>query len=59
MLKKIIILKILIFINVLNGGDFNFHPSVKSILIPGWGESELKSENRSKYFFVLEISSGL
>ena len=56
MLKKIIILKILIFINVLNAGDYNLHPSVKSILLPGWGESELKSKNRSKYFFVFEIS---
>ena len=57
MLKKIIF--IIIFLattNYLIAINRTIHPTVKSVLIPGWGESSLSKSSQSRFFNLIELT---
>tara|TARA_B100000029_G_scaffold94680_1_gene84881 strand:+ start:373 stop:990 length:618 start_codon:yes stop_codon:yes gene_type:complete len=53
MLKKTIII-LTLCTSILFGGKPNFHPMVKSAILPGWGEAAKKNTQRSRLFFLTE-----
>ncbi len=55
MLKRITLILIL-FVSNLNGKIYEFHPSIKSAIIPGWGESSLAKTTQSKFFNLMELT---
>ena len=57
MLKRITLILILIlFLANLNGKNYAIHPSIKSAIIPGWGESSLSKTTQSKFFNLMELT---
>ena len=57
MLKKIISILIFIsFISSLKANGYKIHPSLKSALIPGMGESSLSKTTQSKFFNLVELT---
>ena len=57
MFKKIIFIIIFIVnINYLVARNSTFHPAVKSILMPGWGESSLSKSSQSRFFNLIELT---
>ena len=49
---------VIILSNIIFGQIYerNFSPIYKSLILPGWGELDLKNEKRSKQFFIQEAS---
>ena len=57
MLKRITLILILTpFLSNLDGKNYEIHPSIKSALIPGWGESSLAKTTQSKFFNLMELT---
>ena len=57
MLKRINLILILIFlINNLHGKNYEIHPSIKSAIIPGWGEASFSKTTQSRFFNLMELT---
>ena len=57
MLKRINLILILIsVVNNLHGRNYEIHPSIKSAIVPGWGESSLSKTTQSKFFNLMELT---
>ena len=57
MLKRITLIFILTpFLSNLDGKNYKIHPSIKSAIIPGWGESSLSKTTQSKFFNLMELT---
>ena len=55
--KSIILILFLIpLIGNLNGANYKIHPSIKSAVIPGLGESSLSKTSQSRFFNLMELT---